>query len=218
MSAGNKNELSDAVDTLMNDMTVGTRRRRSKDRQELDKIREKQYNKGHKSNIFSEMKTAVRKLIHKDVEKDLNATEKWERYPGNVKASELVQSADLYEDNTVVMEEERTVVMEEESNVLAALHFREKDILKCVEIISVRTVIGSLENTADIIIDNRRISRRHAELIVDGDKIYIKDLKSTNGTYINDNDEKITPFMEYRLCDADYFRLADTEFRVEVMR
>ena len=46
---------------------------------------------------------------------------------------------------------------------------------------------------ADIIVDSRAISRIHARITVHSDKIYIEDLGSKNGTFINGSkiDEKI---------------------------
>jgi len=52
-------------------------------------------------------------------------------------------------------------------------------------------------NEADIILDNNAISRRHIALRLDEDCLFVTDLKSTNGTYVNgkriDKETAITP-------------------------
>src|SRR5215204_6042262 len=47
------------------------------------------------------------------------------------------------------------------------------------------TIIGR-SSKADIQIDQESVSRNHAKLIADGEKVLIKDLGSTNGTFVND--------------------------------
>ncbi len=221
MKKRNQNEISDAVDTLMNDMTVGTRRRRDRDIKELDKIREKQGNKNHGISIFKGVKTAVLKLTHKNIDNDMNATEKWEGSPSRkagIQSLKGVQETDY--EQTVVMEEdddgEKTVVMEENEDILCILYFRENETMRRIDITTKNTIIGSQEGLSDAVVQNRRISRRHAELIFDDGDMYIKDMRSTNGTYINDSNERIVPLVEYRLHNGDRFRLADTEFEVEI--
>jgi pSer/pThr/pTyr-binding forkhead associated (FHA) protein len=50
------------------------------------------------------------------------------------------------------------------------------------------------------------ISRRHAELWVDSDKAYVRDLNSTNGTFVNER--KIPPDNNTLLHDGDSIRFA----------
>lgn len=75
-----KEQMSGNVDTLMNDMTVGTRTRRKRDADALSKIREKQaYEKAYtheKTGILTKIKNIL--SDHKKVEEDnddLNKTE-----------------------------------------------------------------------------------------------------------------------------------------------
>lgn len=45
--------------------------------------------------------------------------------------------------------------------------------------------IGKVSGFSDMFVDNRAVSRRHADIIREGDEFYIVDLDSTNGTYLN---------------------------------
>lgn len=49
------------------------------------------------------------------------------------------------------------------------------------------TTIGRRDD-ADIVIKNPSISRKHAEIIKQADKLVLKDLNSTNGTFVNGKD------------------------------
>ncbi|GME81789.1 unnamed protein product [Ambrosiozyma monospora] len=56
--------------------------------------------------------------------------------------------------------------------------------------------------------DSRVLSRNHAELFMKNNVLYLKDLKSSNGTFIND--EKLEPFKEYHLKIGDKIDLGTT--------
>ncbi|KAG7928971.1 hypothetical protein KL925_001152 [Ogataea polymorpha] len=56
--------------------------------------------------------------------------------------------------------------------------------------------------------DSRVLSRNHAELFIKDNKLYIRDLKSSNGTFIND--EKLEPHKEYELKLGDKLDLGTT--------
>ncbi len=62
----------------------------------------------------------------------------------------------------------------------------------------------------DITIPGTHLSRRHAELAIQGDKLLIKDLESANGTYINE--ERVT---EASVMPGDVLRFDVLEFRVD---
>ena len=63
-------------------------------------------------------------------------------------------------------------------------------------------IIGRSKKDADIVVDEKLLSRKHAELIYyDNTKILIKDLDSRNGTYLNK--ERIEPLKDI------YFKIKD---------
>ncbi|HVJ68010.1 MAG TPA: EAL domain-containing protein [Caulifigura sp.] len=64
---------------------------------------------------------------------------------------------------------------------------------------------------ADLQVVSPRVSGRHAELLTIGKHLFVRDLGSTNGTYVNRRRiVQPTPVME-----GDHIEVADVEFRVE---
>lgn len=57
---------------------------------------------------------------------------------------------------------------------------------------------------------NTSISGKHAKLVIQGSETYIVDLKSTNGTFVND--AKLTPNQQTLLKSGDKITLADEDF------
>ena len=82
---------------------------------------------------------------------------------------------------------------------------REEDI---IEISGDRFVIGSLEEGTDYRLDAVGVSRRHAEFVLEEENVWIKDLKSTNGTRVNGR-----KIQKQRLQDGDQIMIAREEFR-----
>lgn len=62
-----------------------------------------------------------------------------------------------------------------------------------------------------ISVPSAKVSGRHAELLVVGGHLFIRDLGSTNGTYVN----RRRLSRPLRIDDGDHFEIADVEFRVE---
>ena len=66
------------------------------------------------------------------------------------------------------------------------------------------------EASCDITIPGTHLSRRHAELAVKGNKLQIRDLGSSNGTYVND-----VKVMESELKTGDTVRFDVLRFRIQ---
>ncbi|MEU8210895.1 FHA domain-containing protein [Micromonospora sp. NPDC049044] len=78
--------------------------------------------------------------------------------------------------------------------------------------------IGRADDLGDIaarLRDHGNVSRQHALLWVEDGELYVRDLNSTNGTYVNDR--QLDPRTRQRLSDGDELRLAST-VRVRVRR
>lgn len=81
----------------------------------------------------------------------------------------------------------------------------------------VRTAIDSptfkigRRSEMDLTLRSPRVSGQHAEIILVGETLFIRDLGSRNGTYVNRKRvDQVTPIGE-----GDHIELADTEFRIE---
>jgi two-component system, cell cycle response regulator len=69
------------------------------------------------------------------------------------------------------------------------------------------TVIGR-SSRSDVQIEEDSISRNHAMIVNRGDRYLLKDLRSTNGTYVNDR-----PVQEVDLVDSDLVKIGRTIFK-----
>lgn len=69
------------------------------------------------------------------------------------------------------------------------------------------TVIGSMKGGCDYLLKEKGISRMHAKLLKREDGLYLLDLNSTNGTFLND--EQIISGKEYLLMEGDVVALAN---------
>jgi two-component system cell cycle response regulator len=60
----------------------------------------------------------------------------------------------------------------------------------------------------DLVVDRDSVSRRHAQIYRSGHQWRVKDLDSTNGSYVND-----TPVTDYELRDADLVKIGAAIFK-----
>ena len=70
------------------------------------------------------------------------------------------------------------------------------------------TMIIGRSSGADILVDHETVSRAHAELVVDGARVELRDLGSMNGTWVNDKRVK-----DARLVDHDLIKIGTTIFK-----
>ncbi len=73
-------------------------------------------------------------------------------------------------------------------------------------------VIGSMEEGCSYVLKERGVSRLHAKIMEKADGIYLLDLNSTNGTYLNG--ERIDAGQDYKLEKGDMVAFAKCEFYV----
>lgn len=73
-------------------------------------------------------------------------------------------------------------------------------------------IVGRDKGLCDITLDyDKSISAKHCDIVVRGNKFYIKDLQSTNGTYVNSS--KV--LKESKISPGDILRLGRLEMRFE---
>ncbi len=75
-------------------------------------------------------------------------------------------------------------------------------------------IIGRNSELADAVITSMNIGKIHAEIILEGEKVYIRDLNSLNGTYINDARVQVYSLVEIK--NGDKLMFADIEYRVNL--
>ena len=71
--------------------------------------------------------------------------------------------------------------------------------------------IGRLRGGADIEIDDPRVSRLHCSIELKNDSVLLRDLRSTNGTFVGER--RVHAAL---LNDSAEFRIGETKIRVEV--
>ncbi len=74
--------------------------------------------------------------------------------------------------------------------------------------------VGSMFGNADVKLSGEYISRLHAKLTEEGEHIYIEDMLSANGTYVNGR--RLEPQEKCALREGDTLRFARTDYNVSI--
>lgn len=83
--------------------------------------------------------------------------------------------------------------------------------MKChIDLGRLPLVVGKLAGAVDMVIDEHSISRMHAKFFREGNKIYVSDLNSTNGTFRNGM--RLTPNASEIIEPGDEIRLGKLKF------
>lgn len=85
----------------------------------------------------------------------------------------------------------------------------EKGHLPRINVTSARKVVG--KGDVDVVISNAKISSQHCAIWLEGEQVMVRDLRSTNGTYVNNRAGKLTPNQPTRLRKGDYLILGTKE-------
>ncbi|HCC07665.1 MAG TPA: hypothetical protein DEP72_05850 [Clostridiales bacterium] len=109
-------------------------------------------------------------------------------------------------DGTNMCEEDKTIVLESFA-CLKSIDGVCQDII----INKPRFVIGKNKEEVDFYIDNATISREHAEMVETNGVYGIRDLNSSNGTYVND--EEIISGQTRKLANGDTITLSNQSFK-----
>lgn len=78
------------------------------------------------------------------------------------------------------------------------------------ELVNHSTIVGR-RSESDLRLRSQRVSGRHAELLFVGEMLFIRDLDSTNGTFLN----RMRVTQPTRVASGDHIEIADVEFRVQ---
>ncbi len=82
-----------------------------------------------------------------------------------------------------------------------------------IEINEFPFMIGSMKQYCMYVMENRLISRIHMCLLLKDKQLYLQDMNSTNGTFLNE--KRLNPGQEVLLNDGDTIRLANESYIVE---
>lgn len=115
-------------------------------------------------------------------------------------------SADMFK------EEDKTAIVMEDYNKHLYLESIEKGKYDPICIKKQSVILGTMAEGCNYILMARGISRMHAKLMKKADGLYLLDLNSTNGTYLNG--EMIESGQEYKLEEGDMVAFALSEFYV----
>lgn len=99
-----------------------------------------------------------------------------------------------------------------EEGLEAYLEYYENGLMTRVALDKPSTLVGRLQSQVDFAIADPRVGKVHAEFVNQDGKIYVKDLNSKNGTYLNGNIQRLNSNMLYPLNDNDRIALAKSEF------
>lgn len=108
--------------------------------------------------------------------------------------------------------DETQLAGDEGSDMPVYLEYYENGVLTRVPLERASTLIRRLRSQVDFAVTNPRVGKIHAEFIVRDGKVFVKDLNSKNGTYINGNPQRLGSNVEYPLKDRDRVSMADSEF------
>ena len=107
-----------------------------------------------------------------------------------------------------------TVLLESKSNVKHHYYVRRLSTGEEVEVTKNEFVIGKGSMADYIVTGNPTISRQHAKIVIQGQVCWIRDMRSTNSSFM-DNEIMEDPAL---LMDGSRFRLAEEEFEFIVTK
>ena len=100
--------------------------------------------------------------------------------------------------------------VEDDGNV-ACLQYFENGLARRIHLHHGITRIGSKDRNNNYVLPSRKVSKEHAEVIKEGTRYFIKDLNSTNGTYLNGSTERMEADRKVEIHNGDRIRMADIE-------
>lgn len=108
-------------------------------------------------------------------------------------------------------DDDATVLMEDYGQTSACLEYFDNGLAQRIHLQREITRIGSKERGTDYVLPSRKVSKLHAQIRREGSRYLLKDLNSTNGTYLNGAPERLGAEYETELHDGDRIRMADIE-------
>ncbi len=132
---------------------------------------------------------------------DSKAVNKDEEILSSIKEEKLNDVSENYSGETVIIKRPK---------LTGAPYLKAKDGDEVIKIDKSSILIGRMDNFVDYIINSSAIGKIHAEILREGDELYVMDCNSRNGTFLNDN--RILPNTKNSVKNNDIIRFANKEF------
>ena len=182
----------------------------SKNKKEKDSNKEKKNSLNAKKSPFDNREafesdpSAAQKPVNRKKQKPENIPAK----PAPPKRQQPAPyAAAVYEQD----DDDSTVVMDaQEGDNIPYLEYYDNGLVNKIFLRKNNTVVGKQKSRVDYSIASDKVSKVHAEFIVNGDRYYVMDYNSTNGTRINGGG-RIQPNSEFEIFDGDVIKIADVE-------
>jgi hypothetical protein len=121
-------------------------------------------------------------------------------------------SSDLDQSLPVEVESQATVLLKNRVETYALLP--EKNKYPKLMIKDQALIIGRNRKSSDIIINENEIGKLHAEVFIEKEVLFVRDLNSLNGTFVNG--EKISPYVSHKIGADDVVRFSTITYKVTV--
>lgn len=123
----------------------------------------------------------------------------------------IIESKDIEVEIKVEFGETEMMDFRPADKVLKVLNYFEEEIKSKYDMKKKEVFIGRDPSQCDLIITtDKYLGKRHARFFIEGGKLYVEDLESKNGTYVED--EKVQGICEVVLGK---FKIANTEITIE---
>jgi len=118
------------------------------------------------------------------------------------------------DDFTVTMEFDADMYPYLERKAINGNETKENDFIEKIIIDKKNFIIGRRHKGADYVCSNNFVSKSHAEIISREGRYFVKDLGSTNGTFING--ERIEKLLDIEVKNNDKIKFADWEYTLKI--
>ncbi len=132
-------------------------------------------------------------------------------FPGRIlKASYEYEKIKSEDDFTVTMEFDSTIYPYLERKIIDSKDTNVKDYVEKILIDKKSFIIGRKNKGADYVCRNNFVSKSHAEIISREGRYFLKDLGSTNGTFVNGM--RVEKLLNIEINNNDRIKFADWEY------
>lgn len=104
-----------------------------------------------------------------------------------------------------------TVIMDDARPTGATLEYFINGISHRIRLDKEVVRIGAAKNGTDFTLPSKKVSKMHAQIRFSNGRYYIKDLNSTNGTYLNRASSRLPADAETEINNGDIIRMGDIE-------